>query len=76
MSHPATIFDAVASHDLEGIMKEYLKVARTSVLGYLNYQERCRPRTEEVKNGELKRCSVSRNHVALVFLGFLRGATF
>jgi hypothetical protein len=52
MAQPTTIFDLVASHDLEGTVKEYLEAAKTSILGYLSFQERCRPRAEEMKNGK------------------------
>jgi len=52
MAQSTTVFEAVASHNLEGVAKEYLKAARTSILGYLTFQERCRPRNEEVKNEE------------------------
>jgi hypothetical protein len=66
MAQSTTVFEAVASHNLEGVAKEYLKAARTSILGYLTFQERCRPRNEEVKNGESELYSVRRNHVVPV----------
>jgi hypothetical protein len=37
---PYSVFDAVAKHDLEGIIKEYVKNARATIFSYLSLRQR------------------------------------
>jgi len=44
-----TVFDAVAARDLEGIITEYIKNARNTIVSYLSLRKRWRC---ELKQGE------------------------
>ena len=46
---PYTVFDAVAARDLEGIITEYIKNARNTIVSYLSLRKRWRC---ELRQGE------------------------
>lgn len=53
---PYSVFDAVASNDLEGIVTEYIKNAQTTIVSYLSLRKRWSMRSEaELKEGKLHR---------------------
>ena len=50
---PYSVFDAVANHDLEGIVEEYVKNARNTIISYLSMRKRWGAHQgEEVKAGK------------------------
>jgi hypothetical protein len=49
VGRPYTVFDAVAARDLEGIITEYIKNARNTIVSYLSLRKRWRC---ELKQGE------------------------
>jgi hypothetical protein len=48
---PYTVFDAVAARDFEGIITEYIKNSRSTIITYLSLQKRWR---SEVKQGAFR----------------------
>jgi len=68
---PYTVFDAVAAHDLEGIITEYIKNSQNTIVSYLSLRKRWR---SEVKQGAfVARSMFSTSYGKYVFLDLLTG---